>query len=157
MVAGPEEFQPGRVNRCWHGALRGASPPMDETMTLRPTLLACAFLLAVSSAAAGEERLLGSTRLSRVENDEDVLRVACRPKVSAVKLHAARGQVEIERLWVRYGNGTRDTLAVRDRLAQGTDTRWIDLAGGKRCVVAVGIVGDTEWSFDQARVDVWGR
>lgn len=126
-------------------------------MTLRSILPACAFLLAASSATAGPERLLGSTRLSRAENDVDVLHVACRPKVSELRLHAARGQVEIERLWVRYANGTRDTLAVRDRLAEGSDTRWIDLAGGKRCVVAVGIVGDTELSFDQARVDVWGR
>lgn len=122
-----------------------------------------AFLISVLAAAAalpahaGDGRLLGSTRLSRVENDTDVVGVACRPKVSAIRLHAARGQVEIERVWVRYGNGKRETLAVRDRLAQGSDTRWIDLAGGKRCVVAVGVVGDTELSFDQARVDIWGR
>jgi hypothetical protein len=106
---------------------------------------------------AKDARLLGSTRLSRAENDTDVVSVACRPKISAIKLHAARGQVEIERLWVRYGNGERDTLEVRDRLAQGTNTRWIDLRGGRRCVVAVGVVGDTELSFDQARVDIWGR
>lgn len=126
-------------------------------MHARLSLFAAVLAIAVSSASASHERLLGSTRLARVENDRDVLHVRCNPAVSAIRLHAARGQVEIERLWVRYGNGSRDTLDVRDRLPEGTSTRWIDLAGGKRCVVAVGIVGDTERSFDQARVDVWGR
>jgi hypothetical protein len=125
-------------------------------MHVRTLAIALAFAASLP-AYAGDARLLGSTRLSRAENDIDVVGVACRPKVSAIRLHAARGQVEIERLWVRYGNGQRETLDVRDRLAQGSDTRWIDLAGGRRCVVAVGVVGDTELSFDQARVDVWGR
>jgi hypothetical protein len=127
-------------------------------MHLRNAFLVPILALAATwPAHAGDGRLLGSTRLSRAENDTDVVSVACRPKVSSIRLHAARGQVEIERVWVRYGNGKRETLAVRDRLAQGSETRWIDLAGGKRCVVAIGVVGDTELSFDQARVDVWGR
>ena len=54
-------------------------------------------------------------------------------------------------------NGEVDHLSVRERIGQGSETRWIDLRGGKRCVVAIGGVGDTEGSFDQARVDIYGR
>jgi hypothetical protein len=46
---------------------------------------------------------------------------------------------------------------VKDRIGQGSHSRWIDLRGGERCVKAIGIIGDTELSLDQARVEVWGR
>lgn len=101
---------------------------------------------------------LGSTRLSHAENDRDVLRFSlCRKGIHAIQLRSSRGQIEIERLWVRYANGERDNLNVRDRISKGSSTRWIDLRGGNRCVVEIGIIGDTERSRDQARVDIWGR
>lgn len=107
--------------------------------------------------AAGKSRLLGSTRLAHHENDLDIVRTQCAPRVHAIKLKAKRGQVEIEDLWVRYGDGTTDRLVVRERIGKGGETRWIDLAGGKRCVVEVGVIGDTERSRDRARVDIFGR
>ncbi len=120
------------------------------------TLLATAAALMATTALAAD-RLLGSTFLARAENDKDVIHTSCRPRVAAIKLKAQRGQVEIEALWVRYKNGDRDRLAVRDRIAEGGESRWIDLPGGHRCVGAIGIIGDTELSRDQARVDVYGR
>lgn len=114
-------------------------------------------LLVLAGTASAESRHLGSTRLSHHENDTDVVRTACKPRINAIKLEAKRGQVEIEALWVRFRNGETERLEVRDRIAKGGETRWIDLRGGKRCVVAVGVIGDTELSFDQARVDIYGR
>jgi hypothetical protein len=109
-------------------------------------------------AAADPARLLGSTRLAKAENDVDVLAFKkCRRGIDSLQLRVYRGQVEIERLWVRYGNGEREELVVRDRIAQGGQTRWIDLRGGERCVQAIGVIGDTERSSDQARVEIWGR
>lgn len=118
------------------GVLFGASEPVD---------------------AAGKSRLLGTTRLAHHENDVDVIRTACAPRVHAIQLRAKRGQVEIESLWVRYGDGSTDTLHVRERIGKGGETRWIDLEGGKRCVVEIGVIGDTELSRDRARVNVFGR
>jgi Protein of unknown function (DUF2541) len=111
----------------------------------------------LSGTAMADSRHLGSTRLSHQENDTDVVRTGCKPRINAIKLEAKRGQVEIEALWVRYRNGESERLEVRDRIAKGGETRWIDLRGGKRCVVAVGVIGDTELSLDQARVDIYGR
>jgi len=119
-------------------------------------LLVCV-LGAACPPAMAESRLLGSTRLAHHENDQDVVATRCKPRINAVKLGTARGSVEIESLWVRYRNGETERLPVRDHIAQGRQTGWIDLRGGKRCVVAVGVIGDTEQSFDQARVDIYGR
>jgi hypothetical protein len=108
-------------------------------------------------AQADDVRHLGSTRLSHAENETDVIRTDCTPPVRAIKIRAARGAIEIQLLWVRYGNGERDRLEVRERLAEGSETRWIDLRGSERCVKEIGIIGDTEESLDRARVDVFGR
>jgi hypothetical protein len=113
--------------------------------------------LSVCGSVQAESRLLGSTRLAHHENDVDVVKTSCKPRINAVKLRAKRGRIEVEKVWVRYRNGETDRLDVRDRIVEGGETRWIDLRGGKRCVVAVGVIGDTEGSFDQARVDIYGR
>ena len=81
----------------------------------------------------------------------------CYGGIHAVQLRIGRGQVEIEKLWVRYAKGGIDYLPVQDRIGQGSHSRWIDLRGGERCVKEIGVIGDTELSLDQARVEVWGR
>lgn len=125
--------------------------------SINTKLAASMALLMCAGGAAAESRLLGSTRLSHHENDDDVVSTSCKPRINAIKLGAKHGRVEVETLWVRYGNGETDRLPVRDRIAKGGETRWIDLRGGKRCVVAVGVIGDTELSLDRARVDIYGR
>jgi hypothetical protein len=111
-----------------------------------------------STSHADAERLLGSTRLAKVENDTDVIRFGkCRRGINAVQLRIERGQVEVEKLWVRYARGGVEYLPVADHIREGSHSRWIDLRGGERCVKAIGIIGDTELSLDQARVEVWGR
>ena len=101
---------------------------------------------------------VGSTKLSLLENDKDVLRFRhCKSGIHAIQLRTSRGRVEIEKLWVKYGNGERDTLNVADHIAQGGSSRWIDLKGGARCIKEIGIIGDTERSSNRARVDIWAR
>jgi hypothetical protein len=125
---------------------------------LIPLLFAALTAGAAGTVQADDRvRLLGTTRLSHQESDRDMIDVNCRPRVGAIKLRAAKGSAEIEHIWVRYGNGQRDTLRVRDYLRKGSETRWIDLQGGRRCVVAVGVIGDTENSRRQARIEVYGR
>ena len=123
------------------------------------TITLCLGFAATADAARYNKSVhLGSTRLSHAENDRDVLRFrSCRNTVHAIQLRTSRGNVEIEKLWVRYGNGERDYLNVRDRISKGGSTRWIDLRGGNRCIKEIGIIGETERSRDQARVDIWAR
>lgn len=127
---------------------------------LRSTLFVLAATLAAPQAQArpDDPHRLGATRLARAENDTDVLRFArCRRGIEAVQLRIERGQVEIEQLWVTYARGGVDHLPVRERIGEDGRSRWIDLRGGERCIKAIGVVGDTERSRDQARVEIWGR
>lgn len=121
----------------------------------------CLLLLLITtslSVSADPARKLGSTLLTRVENDRDVLRFAsCRRDINAIQLSVVGARVEIESLWVRYANGTGETLLVRDRIGKGGATRWIDLRGGERCISAIGVIGDSENAKRQARVTIWGR
>ena len=129
-------------------------------MRMSRTIALFAATLALAAPALAAERHLGATRLSKAENDTDVIRMPpCREKgrISEVKMKVHRGTVEVEKLWVRFKNGEVDHLEVRERIPEGGETRWIDLKGGKRCIAAIGIIGDTEKSVDQARVDFWGR
>ncbi len=120
--------------------------------------LAAALGSLASPVQADPAQLLGSTHLSRSENDKDVIRFKqCRRGINAVQLRVRGGQVEVEKLWVRYAKGGSEQLEVRERIAQGGESRWIDLRGGERCIKAIGLIGDTERSRDQARVDVFGR
>jgi hypothetical protein len=122
------------------------------------TLMAGTAATPVVAGNADAPRRLGDTRLSRVENDTDVLRFAkCKRGINAIQLRIERGHVEVEKLWVTYARGGVDRLDVRDRISQGKESRWIDLRGGERCLKSIGIVGDTELSLDQARVEIWGR
>jgi len=130
-------------------------PSLFTTLT---ALALAAGSLAPAEAQADPPRLLGSTSLSRAENDKDVVSFTpCKRGINAIQLRVERGSVEIEKLWVRYAKGGVDRLPVRDRIVEGTESRWIDLRGGERCIKAVGVVGDTEVSRDQARVEIWGR
>ena len=133
----------------------------NKTSLAYAMILALAAGTAATPAEAGHPdtpRRLGDTRLSRAENDTDVLRFAkCRRGINAIQLRVERGQIEVEKLWVTYARGGVDRLDVRDRIGQGKESRWIDLRGGERCLKSIGIVGDTELSLDQARVEIWGR
>jgi hypothetical protein len=108
--------------------------------------------------SADNVRVIGSTYLSKAENDRDLLRFQpCRRDVHTIKLQVSRGQVEIENLWIRFANGQVERVNVRERIGQGGESRWINLPGGERCITAIGIVGDTEYSRDQARVRILAR
>ena len=121
---------------------------------MKMKLLTALVLAACASAPALADdriRLLGVAQLGHREGDIEMLDVQCRPRVSAIKLRAARGDAELQRVFVTYGNGERDSLPVRQYLNRGQETRWIDLVGRRRCVTEIGIIGDSENGWREAR------
>ena len=125
-------------------------------------MVACVVLSVASPVVTADAvRRLGSTHLAKHEKDVDVIKLPpCRrraARIEAVKVRAVHGQAEIESLWVKFQDGTKQSLPVRQRLGQGEESRWIDLKGGERCVREIGVVGDTELSYDQTRIDFYGR
>ena len=114
---------------------------------MKKTLLAAAVALAATfagTASAQGGRLLGVAVLDDHERDRDRVFVDCRPRVAAVKLRSVGRTAEIQRLAIRYGNGERDVVRLREVLPRGQETGWIDLPGGRRCVTAITVVGDAE-------------
>ncbi|HET7844105.1 MAG TPA: hypothetical protein VFL14_08145 [Xanthomonadales bacterium] len=128
---------------------------------MKKRLLLTALVLAACAAAPAHAdsrvRTLGVTQLGHREGDLRMLDVQCRPRVSAIKLRATRGTADIDRVFVTYGNGDRDSLPVRQYLDRGRETRWIDLVGRKRCVTEIGIVGDSERGWREAMREETGR
>ena len=117
---------------------------------MKKTLLAAALALAAGFSGAavaqygGGVRLLGVSVLDAREGDRDVVPVACRPRVAAIKLRSVAGTAEVQRVALTYGNGERDVIRVRDVLPRGEETGWIDLSGRQRCVTSITVVGDAE-------------
>uniref|UniRef100_B8HV24 Uncharacterized protein n=1 Tax=Cyanothece sp. (strain PCC 7425 / ATCC 29141) TaxID=395961 RepID=B8HV24_CYAP4 len=105
--------------------------------------------------------LLGETPLAFAENDREVLNLGnCdrQPRYQAVKVRAVRGSADIKQLNLRFGDGTTQQLYVRENLNQGSETRWIDLQGNKRCITRITVVGDTDdRSQNRALLQVFGR
>jgi hypothetical protein len=124
-------------------------------MHMKKQLLTALLLAAVATPALADNRvrLLGVAQLGHREGDLEMLDVQCRPRVSAIKLRATRGTAELQRVFVTYGNGERDSLPVRQYLDRGQETRWIDLVGRRRCVTEIGIIGDSERGWREARRD----
>jgi Protein of unknown function (DUF2541) len=116
---------------------------------------------AVSQTRPSEGRFLGQTRLSYSENDRDIIRLGtCPPnqRINSLKVAVTQGNADIKLLRVRFGNNQTEDLRVRSRLNQGSETRWIDLNGNKRCVTAIVVVGDTINSSSRpATLKVYGR
>lgn len=108
--------------------------------------LAVAATFAAGSAAAQRpgDRLLGVSTLASYEGDVDRVPVSCRNRVAAIKLRSANGPAEIERVWLTYGNGQREEVPIHEDLRRGESTGWIDVAGGRRCVTSVAVMGDAE-------------
>ncbi len=121
---------------------------------MKKILLALAVAATFASAptlAQERARLLGVSTLAHREGDIDVVPVSCRNRLSAVKLRSANGPAEIERVWLTYANGERDQVRVNESLRRGEQTGWIDVSGGRRCVVSVAVQGDSERRGERGR------
>jgi hypothetical protein len=132
-------------------------------MFRRFTVMVLALSSFASAPALANEQLLGRVRLSFSERDLDIIRVANRcgngsqNGFRAIRLVVDRADADIEGLFVQYGNGRTERLAVRQRFREGSSSRYIDLAGNRRCLTGIAIVGDTRNRENrQARVRVFG-
>jgi len=119
--------------------------------------LLLALTLASTAVGAGTQ-LLGSTMLTRQENDVDALRFAsCRNGISQLKLQIRRANAEVDSIVVHFANGESTRLDVRQRLKKGGESRWLDLPRGARCISKIRLVGDSEGARKQAKVEIYAR
>jgi len=116
------------------------------------------FVLAITAALfTGTEAILaqyikylGSVRLSYAENDIDIVKVydKCldreRDGFDGIRIEAKQGFADIKKVRVTYQNGDLDYLEVREDFQPGSNSRWIYLEGGRRCIDSIAILGDTD-------------
>jgi hypothetical protein len=81
--------------------------------------------------------------------------------VSQLRFHVKKYGAEIDRLQVVFQNGGRQELMVREHFPKGSSSRWIDLAGPRRCIKRIVVTGDTDsfWNDNrrQSKILFYGR
>ena len=129
-------------------------------------LLTAALLLATMAAnTARADQYLGMVSLAD-NTDRDVVMLGPCPSfanrpVSEIQLRVKAFAAEINHLEVEYGNGAYDTLQVKEHFYPGTESRWINLRGGMRCIKKIVIVGDSDTFGNhprkQSKIFIFGR
>ena len=112
---------------------------MKRTLILAATA-AVATVAASAPAVAQSEynnswRTVGYTKVNG--RDADTIRVPGTARYRQMRVCVFNGPIEMRDLDVRYRNGARQDVNVRELMRAGTCTRNIDLAGNRRDVTAV--------------------
>jgi hypothetical protein len=141
---------------------------ISNRLSVRASVLALAVLFAVglssftlapktTTSNAGWEHL-GSRKVN-FGLEKDVISVtAAEGRFSKLKLKVTGGNLNLHKMTVTYGNGTRDNINVRHSFARGATSRVIDLQGNKRVIKQVAFWYDTKnRSQKRARIHLFGR
>ncbi len=121
--------------------------------------------LAAASDGVHDGVRLGDTLL-RDAKDWDVIHfgkcsTSANIPVTRLGIRVTRHRAEIDRLSIKFWNGTTQELELRERFRPGTASRWIDLRGEARCIKSIRIKGDSDtlgWRpGKQAQVAFWGK
>ena len=101
---------------------------------------------------------LGNQRVNFVL-DKDVIRVtASRGVFTKLKLNVTHGTLNMHRMVVVYGNGSRQEINIKHHFSRGSSSRLIDLKGNKRVVNKVIFWYDSKnRSRRKAVVHLYGR
>jgi len=107
-------------------------------------------------AQRGERVYLGSAHVDG-GMDHDTIKVGKHDgRFRAIQLEVDRGVVEFGRVVVRFGNGEKEELVFRERVAAGGAMRPIDLPGDRRVIEKIDIwYSKAKWEH-RAKVSVFG-
>lgn len=90
--------------------------------------------------------------------DRDVIPVGGRQGFTKLKVVVTGGGVNMHQMIVVYGNGTKDQIGLKHNFRRGSDSRVIDLQGGKRKIKEIVFWYDTKnISRRRGTVTVFGR
>ncbi|MEZ9197454.1 hypothetical protein [Shewanella sp. 10N.286.54.B9] len=116
-------------------------------------------VLAVSiPATAAQWEKLGQRSVKRGV-DKDVMHVTiANGGFRQLKIAVKKSPVNIKKIIVEYANGKRDELKLRSVISAGSESRLMDLRGGKRVIRKVTFYYETiERGRGKAIVTAWGR
>jgi hypothetical protein len=74
----------------------------------------------------------------------------------AIQLRISGGAINFDRVVVRYGNGTSEEIAIRNRIPDGGQTRVIDLPGERRILQSVDLWYSKDRWTRRPKVSLYG-
>ena len=91
--------------------------------------------------------------------DKDVIKVGAREGgFKKLKVAVTGGSLNLHKMTVVYKNGERDQLNLKHNFTKNSDSRVLDLQGGKRFIKEIIFWYDTKnRSKRKAKVQVWGK
>ena len=90
--------------------------------------------------------------------DKDVMRVGLdEGTFSKLRVTVSGGTVDIRKMVVTYGNGSKETIRLKHRFRRGDSSRIIDLQGNQRVIKHITFVYDRKNMARRAKVTVAGR
>lgn len=119
------------------------------------------FLLGSSFSATesfiGSWKKLGTKKVS-YKLDKDVIHVGPNDGTyKKLKIAVTGGSVNIHKIVVEYGNGSKDKISVKHNFCKGSSSRLLDLEGGNRIIKDITFWYDTKNSSKKrAKVHVFG-
>ena len=139
---------------------------MRREMTAVFAVLAFATAGAASARAAGQKvthpnpgppgswRLIGQTQASHSADHDVIVVKGPYDNFRAIKFKVTDSPLQIYRMVVTYDNGAPDKIEIRQNIAQGGESRVIDLRGvGKRSIRRIDFWYDTK-GFLKGKADV---
>jgi hypothetical protein len=114
----------------------------DTTMLKKRNLWILGLVVAITSftqlnAQGGRMIRLGDAHVDG-STDHDSIKVGRSDgPFRAIQLRVSGGDVNFERVVVRYGDGSQEEIPVRSRIPNGGRTRIIDLPGARRIIRSV--------------------
>lgn len=103
---------------------------------LMPFLMAFFVFVALPATASAWEHLGVRSAHSGVDRDE-IHVGAGEGEFRKIKLGVTQVAVQFEKVVIHFGDGSEQTVALRDRIRAGGESRAIDLEGGKRTIEKV--------------------
>jgi hypothetical protein len=117
------------------------------------------FILASSNPMLfGDWVKLGSKKVN-FKVDKDVITVGAKEGgFVSLKIVVTEGSLNMHRMVVHYGNGTNESIELRNNFTKNSGSRVIDLKGNKRIITKIVFWYDTKnMANNRATVTVFGK
>jgi hypothetical protein len=112
----------------------------------------------MAETKAGEWYFLGDKTVG-FGVDHDVIHFGnWKDDVRQIKLRVTDGPLRVYDMKIHFDNGTTQDVSLKNRFAQGSESRIIDLTGGLRHLSKIEFTYETRGvARGRSRVAVWGR
>jgi len=102
-----------------------------------------------------EEQFMGQVQIDRRERSEVLRTEAC--DITHMQMRVSGADLTVRSLFVQYGDGSMEEVQVREAFEKGSTSRWIDLAGGTRCVRTVYLEATNNSDRRRATIQFFGK